>query len=56
MSDLRAIDLERLHGPELRNLGDATAGMMLARLKEKHPRIKTSLQAVTCCSVVVSVC
>ena len=46
MSDLRAIDLERLHGAELRQLGDATAGMMLARLKEKHPRIKTSLQAV----------
>ena len=46
MADLRSGDSERLHGAELRQLGDATAGMMLARLKEKHPRIKTSLQAV----------
>ena len=46
MSDLRAVDLERLYGAELRQLGDATAGMMLQTLKEKHPRIKASLQVV----------
>ena len=46
MSDLRAIDLERLHGAELRQLGDATAGMMLQILRERHPRIRTTLQAV----------
>ena len=46
MSDLRAIDLERLHGAELRQLGDATAGMMLQSLRARHPGIRTTLQAV----------
>ena len=46
MAELRSGDLERLHGAELRQLGDATAGMMLQRLKERHPRIRTTIQAV----------
>ena len=46
MSVLRAVDLERLHGAELRQLGDATAGMMLQILKERHPGIKCQIQAV----------
>ena len=46
MAELRAGDLERLHGAELRQLGDATAGMMLQSLKERHPRIRTTIQAV----------
>ena len=49
MADLRADDPERLYGAELRQppISDAkTAGMMLQLLRERHPRIKTSLQAV----------
>ena len=46
MAELRSGDLERLHGAELRQLGDATAGMMLQSLKERHPRIRTTIQAV----------
>ena len=46
MAELRSGDLERLHGAELRQLGDATAGMMLQSLKERHPRIRTGIQAV----------
>ena len=46
MTDLRSGDLERLHGAELRQLGDATAGMMLQILKERHPGIKCQIQAV----------
>ena len=46
MAELRSGDLERLHGAELRQLGDATAGMMLQSLKERHPRIRSTIQAV----------
>ena len=46
MAELRSGDLERLHGAELRQLGDATAGMMLQILKERHPGIKCQIQAV----------
>ena len=34
MAELFSGDLERLHGAELRQLGDAIAGMMLQTLKE----------------------
>ena len=49
MADLRADDLERLYGAELRQppISDAkTAGMMFQSLRERHPSIRTSLQAV----------
>ena len=49
MADLRADDLERLYGAELRQppISDAkTAGMMLQSLTERHPSRRTSLQAV----------
>ena len=46
MAELRSGDLERLHGAELRQLGDATAGMMLQSLKERHLRIRATIQYV----------
>ena len=44
MAELRSGDLERLHGAELRQHGDATAGLVLHIQRERHPRIRTNRQ------------
>ena len=40
------MQLQSSPSAELRQLGDATAGMMLQSLKERRPRIRATIQAV----------